>query len=66
MCELLLNENGVYMVWGEMMLCGVVVLSVYNLLMDYEVSSRAFRAVRSVRVIECEGDVCVVSNIYIE
>jgi hypothetical protein len=65
-CELLSNENGAYTVRGEMTLRGVAASSVYNLLTDYEASPRAFRAVRSVRVIECEGDACVASNIYIE
>ena len=49
-----------------MTLRGVAASSVYNLLTDYEASPRAFRAVRGVRVIECEGDACVASNIYIE
>ena len=65
-CELLSNENGAYTVRGEMTLRGVAASSVYNLLTDYEASPRAFRAVRSVRVIEGEGDACVASNIYIE
>jgi len=65
-CELVSNENGAYTVRGEMTLRGVAASSVYNLLTDYEASPRAFRAVRGVRVIECEGDACVASNIYIE
>jgi ribosome-associated toxin RatA of RatAB toxin-antitoxin module len=49
-----------------MTLAGVDAASVYNLLTDYEASPRAFRAVKSAKVIECTGDSCVASNIYIE
>ena len=65
-CTLLSSEKGAYTVRGEMTLTGADASSVYNLLTDYEASPRAFRAVRSVKVVECEGDECVASNIYIE
>ena len=65
-CVLLSNDNGAYTVRGEMTLAGVDAASVYNLLTDYEASPRAFRAVKSAKVIECTGDSCVADNIYIE
>ena len=65
-CALTWSENGAYAVRGTMTVRGVSATSVYNLLTDYEASPRAFRAVRSVRVIECEGDACVATNVYIE
>jgi hypothetical protein len=58
--------NGAYTVKGTMTLRGVDARSVYNLLTDYEASPRAFRAVRSVKVVACAGEECVADNIYIE
>ena len=65
-CALVSSEKGAYTVRGEMTLVGADASSVYNLLTDYEASPRAFRAVRSVKVVDCEGNECVASNIYIE
>lgn len=65
MCELLSNKNGAYTVRGRMRVRGTEAVSVYNLLTDYEASPRVFRAVRSVEGVECEGDECVATNVYI-
>jgi len=60
-CELLGNENGVYSLQGEMLL-DADPDSVYNMLTDYEASTRVFRTIKEVETRREEDGVLVVTQ----